>query len=597
VRTIEKDLNSITSELPPHALVLNTQKGKGVKLFIKNIELTDAFFEKIADKLRTNNFFDNQTSRVKFIISLLIDASNYIKSDQIAEQLYISRSQLSKDMKHVTTRLHHYDLYIESKPHLGIRLAGLEQNKRLCIVKESYKHSTLLKNKSSDSQDFANIIEEITTSVLIQRHYTLSDVGLQNLILHLIVSINRIKMGCALVTPIPPSGNALTDELSIATEILNVCASKFDFVPTQGERQYLATNLHGKHEFTNHDFISEKINRIVFTGLHAVKDSFEFDFTMNLGLRMALALHVAPLITRLTSHMQFQNVMTEDIKQRYPLAFDIASVFLKQSLSAELYSRVSDDEKSFVALHFASCVLDEPNTSNNEILLISDKKQSENILLQKQLVMAFPAVARINIVNSYEVTSHQINNASAICTSETKIHQKFMSSILVNYFLTASDIRKVRLQLSGIRSVQEIINYFDNRLFVRKNFATKREVLDQLYAVIQEANLGSQSFFESVENHELNNSSFFGNGIAIPHPEVATSSSTYVAVAQLVHPVNWNDHIVSTVFLVSIERHNPKAYKIWSILTFLISDDEVRNALKKAVTFDELIQRLLDYCN
>ena len=89
--------------------------------------------------------------------------------------------------------------------------------------------------------------------------------------------------------------------------------------------------------------------------------------------------------------------------------------------------------------------------------------------------------------------------------------------------------------------------------------------------------------------HEQIGNTYFGNMVAMPHPEKLVSDSTFIATAVLKEPILWTDQdAVQLVFLVSIEKNNPKAYQLWFYLSYLISNNDALDRIIQNPTFENL---------
>ena len=67
------------------------------------------------------------------------------------------------------------------------------------------------------------------------------------------------------------------------------------------------------------------------------------------------------------------------------------------------------------------------------------------------------------------------------------------------------------------------------------------------------------------------------------------SSVTFIAVAILEESIQWDSDQVNLVFLVSIEKDNPTAYKLWYYLSFLISNKAALQKIVQLPTYDNLL--------
>ena len=56
-----------------------------------------------------------------------------------------------------------------------------------------------------------------------------------------------------------------------------------------------------------------------------INEKFDIDFRQEIDLRISLALHLMPLLTRIEYNIQNENQLLDQIKQSFPLGFDIAA--------------------------------------------------------------------------------------------------------------------------------------------------------------------------------------------------------------------------------------------------------------------------------
>ncbi|MFB8732997.1 helix-turn-helix domain-containing protein [Bacillus sp. SL00103] len=71
--------------------------------------------------------------RVRFIMRKLLLQQDYLKIDQLAEELFISRMTVSSDLKK-DELLARYGMALVSKPGFGLKIEGDELQKRTCYA-------------------------------------------------------------------------------------------------------------------------------------------------------------------------------------------------------------------------------------------------------------------------------------------------------------------------------------------------------------------------------------------------------------------------------------------------------------------------------
>lgn len=64
-----------------------------------------------------------------------------MKIDQLADELFVSRSTLQNDLKDVKVVINRYNLHLKRKPNYGLKISGSEKNIRYAISDLLFKRS------------------------------------------------------------------------------------------------------------------------------------------------------------------------------------------------------------------------------------------------------------------------------------------------------------------------------------------------------------------------------------------------------------------------------------------------------------------------
>ena len=70
--------------------------------------------------------------RLYSIIAILLDSTDYITIQDLADELYLSTRQISYELVKVREILQKHNLFLKSVPHHGLIIEGSELNKRVC---------------------------------------------------------------------------------------------------------------------------------------------------------------------------------------------------------------------------------------------------------------------------------------------------------------------------------------------------------------------------------------------------------------------------------------------------------------------------------
>lgn len=588
LHSIQTDIAEIKETIKEHGLYIENNKNC-ICMSITNQETANIFMNSIIQDYNLNQFFEDQSSRISYIISRLLDSNDYLKSADLADEMYISRSQISNDIKLAKNMLSSYHLTLISKPYYGIKIIGKENDIRNYIIQEKLKIKNLVCDEithSFNSHEHIDDINNIVIKILTHSHYIISDIALQNLILHIVTAVNRIKSGHLIHMDSLNISPVYAHVIEISKNILEKCADIYNFEFNDDEIFFLALNLYGKREFDKQEFITDEINNLVFLGLYKIKEIFGLDFTSNLNLRISLGLHILPLLTRINTNMQLRNIMTFNIKQKYTLAYDLASTFTNTIIPSD--KKILDDEIAYVALHFVNYIDENSPQKKKRMLIISSLRRSETILLQNNILRNFPSIKEVKIIPKNSLSTTNVNNYNVICTTENDIFINNNKIQKISYFLNDTDIKKIELLLDGFNGPKDILDCFSEDLFYYGDAPSKNAVIKWLYEMAYKQGLADEKLYHSIMNHENVTSTYFGNYLAIPHPEIFLSETSFISVAILPKPILWDDEYVDIVFLVSIQKNNPNAFKLWSYLSFLISNNTTLEEIKKEPTFQNL---------
>ena len=197
VRTLRNDLKEYKETLYQHGMEIISKHAIGYKLVIKDEEKYYHYLENMLKKNSEDQMLIPiyPEDRVHYLIRMFLTEEDYIKMEDICERIFVSRSTLSSDLKEVREKLKYFHLNLETKPFYGLKITGSEFHKRLCISQYFY-HGTkddgaYLSQTTSTKQQ-----EEISTilyKIMFNERFKLTDIGFQNLVIHIIIALLRLK--------------------------------------------------------------------------------------------------------------------------------------------------------------------------------------------------------------------------------------------------------------------------------------------------------------------------------------------------------------------------------------------------------------------
>ena len=325
--------------------------------------------------------------------------------------------------------------------------------------------------------------------------------------------------------------------------------------------------------------------------LEKIHVEYGVDFTRSIDLKIALALHFVPLLSRMQNNRQLKNVLLTEIKQTFPFAFDIANYF-SLLIDDHYHVRISEDEAAYFTLYFNYGLENiTMNSEGKKILVISRLKPSETILLRQKIDQWFrKQLLQLDFVNPLDLSRIDPGAYDALFTTETKDTVTRGAAVRISLFPSEKDFAKMNLAINGYDSVDSILSRFSSDLFWRGQAKNRQEIVARLIAMASRSYHLPKKFEELVLEREKLSSTYFGSQVAMPHPLYPITAQTFIAVAVLDKPVAWTeDQKVRIVLLVSTEMNNPKAFQLWPYLSSLISSPQQIHEILRESTYENFI--------
>jgi lichenan operon transcriptional antiterminator len=598
-RTLRNDLKKYKSTFSENGVTLISKPGVGYHFEIFDQDLYFQFIQDLIKKETHDQFLVPvyPEERINYLIKLLLSNDNYIKIEELEEELFVSRSTLTNDLKDVRERLQYYHLDIENKPNYGMKIIGEEFNKRACISKyyfytDSYDDVIL----NTENTEHKEIIQKLLYDTITENNFTLTDIGFQNLVIHIMILLMRIDKSIEDDT-IEPIYKSLEDEkeFKIACLLVNKLENQFNVKFPKKEIYYITIHLLGKKSMQyNNDtlLISQETQDLLNFIFKNIKQNFKLDFSQDFELFRFLSLHFQPMMNRLKYGLYIENPLIDKIKNENPLAFEI-SLYVGSMIKEIKNYDVNINEIGYITLHFALALerFHEKVKSKNVVVVCASGAGSSQILLYKLKQKFKNYINNIKVAKLYELLDLDQSKYDYIISTVPITFKTQIPVINVQYFLNEEDVDLVKNIFTETENEFSFINrYFKDELFF-KNLKgdTKEEVLKDMCDEINEVINIPQDFYQLVLQREEMASTEFGNNIALPHPIKPITNSTFVAIAMLKKPIKWNKQQVKFVFLISTQKDNTESLSLFNeSITALVFNKKAMFKLEKEPTLSTL---------
>lgn len=604
VRSVKNYVHNINS-LYGKNIILSSRNGYELNLQNNySLVLTNSS-EQIPQTLEERSFF--------IIKQLVLNHSAQIEIFDLCDSLCVSYSTIKSIISKMNKTYSSYNLEFYCE-HDCVRIKGDEINKRKLlsyIINEESKSSIM--NVNVLKNNFASIdvekLQNIIFTTFKKYNYYLNDFSSMNLLLHLLIIVDRELNGNELNDGQNEVSIDNQDELNFLNEFIAQLETTFEISINKYERFEIYMLFKTNANFSIEDS-SKKLKELVGDNIIELIDKYVEDINniymvdlSSKAFKTPFTLHLKNLLLRAQSGKYTSNPMAETIKNNSPLIFDIA-IYISLDLAERFNIKINEDETAFLAMHIGSEI--ERQADNKDkipVAILCPNYHNMADQIMNSLMLNFGN--QLNMVGSIhnENDFYTLNNPVSILFTTIPVTTKIINtntnepldvvlisplnlksqfSIIQNAILQAQEKyrdRKLKVKFN---------DFFEQSLFVvDSKLKNKKQVLTKLCDCLLVQNYVDTNFEESVYKRENAAGTAFGN-VAIPHSIEMNAIKTSIAVAISKEGIQWNSNIVHIVLLLAINKADRRSFRaLYESLISLFSEDKVIQEIRNCTSFDE----------
>ena len=576
---------------------------------------------------RFNKMIDNSSHSTKdklisnrplFIIRKLINSKNKFNFYDLAAELYISESTLYNDLKQANNFLEDFSLQIiRAANHVHIK--GSERNKRKLIY-----HLLSIENKNNfiafaESGLISEIqvrehkynLKDKVLQIFNQNNFHINDFGLNNLIIHILVIVDRIKKGKQISETISLDKFKDSPFYHVSNHLKELIESTFKIIISDAEHYYLIliiasnSNPYDYTLITAENikyYIDEHYITVANTAVKRLEEIYYLEPFDN-SFMVSFTIHIANMIQRAHENLFMKNPLTMKTKTRYPLIYDMAVVLTSEICAMEEIS-INEDEITFIAFYIGTYI--EKRRNKNQKITCS-------YLYAKYHDMHVPALSYlkecfkddlefIKVIPANEILQSHIDSDIIISTIDLDIDTK-AKFIQIDIFPSKQNIDLIQHEIIVIKkqkkkvSVNQNIKRFIGGELFKKEFYTKDEfeMIHVLAKECYEKGLCKDSFKDEVIERENLSSTSFNNFVAVPHSLKHSALKSFMSVVINKNSMQWGDNSVNIIILIGISEEDRSAFReIFNDLIIILCDPIYVNQIIKSNDYNDFIETLTD---
>lgn len=537
------------------------------------------------------------------IKAFFLQHTNCLDLYLMADELYISDSTLKADIKKMNMRFKSFNIEFTIERE-QIKLCGPEKNIRKLFshilyeeVDNHYIDLKILKSnfKNIDIDSMLPFVKQIFS----KNDYYINDLALRNMLLHLVIIIERILEG----KTIPYVARAIQDNEAENVCVLELCGKleqQFGITINEEEKREIyilfksSTNLvikNGVQEVSKlvGDEIVEETKELVYLIQQAYAVNLDTE-----NFIIPFALHLKNLILRAKNSTYIKNPMLESIQSQHLILFDIA-LYVSLQLEKRHKILVSQDEVAFIALHIGGEIeRQKSNNSKVSVVLLCPSYMNIESRLYNELLINFSN--DINIIASVR-DSHQLEGLNfdlLVSSVRVKLFVQCETAI-ISPFMTSRDKFEIQEKIENSQNNKKnkmlkrhFNDYFEKELFFVCNTSLdKMQAIDILTKNLYDKEYVRKDYKENVLMREKAACTSFGK-MAIPHSVEMNAYKTCASVMICNKGIRWENQLVYVVLMIAINNLDNYIFKeLYESLVIIFSEENNIELFKDCKSYEE----------
>lgn len=575
-RTVRADITALNALLASHGAQFILSRGNGYQLKIDDAARYHSLQNSRPRALRVPR---TGQERVHYLVVRFLTSAFSLKLEDLADEWFVSRATLQSDMAEVREWFNRYSLTLETRPRHGMKLFGSEMSVRACLTDllwELAQQDSLnpLVTEIALNAGVPDQLIAVLHDTLTRHHIRLTDEGELFVRLYCAVSVRRISEGYPL-----SEFNAEDVEENVrdaARDIATAISQLADKALSPSEENWLCVHIAARQiqEIAPSAINADDEEALANYILRYINTHYNYNLLNDAQLHADLLTHIKTMITRVRYQIMIPNPLLDNIKQHYPMAWDMTLAAVSGWGKYTPYA-ISENEIGFLVLHIGVGLERHYNVGYQRqprVLLVCDAGNAMARMIEAVLQRKYPQieVTRTVTLREYELTE---NISEDFVISTARISEKAKPVVMIAPFPTDYQLEQIgKLVLVDRTRPWMLEKYFDAAHFRIIDTPVDRQTLFQeLCSQLQAEGFVGAEFLDSVVEREAIVSTMLGDGIALPHSLGLLAQKTVVYTVLAPNGIQWGDETAHVIFLLAISKSEyEEAMAIYDIfVTFL----------------------------
>lgn len=555
------------------------------------VQNEDLFYAKLQEE--KDQDFNDVKFRMAFLLHELLKVDAYLNINDLAETMNVSRGTVNNDVKKLKKTLEKYSCRIIGVPNKGIHFEGEEFHKRLVLLYEVFDFMPLARTVD---RTFVEEVREVAV------HYGLSSMNMRLLYKASLIAAERVRKGFNLTGSIPMYKNFELGSERLST-LIRLLEERSGYPFTCEETDFISFPVNTRNsaylDASDNSENEEILRQIVHKMIEQVRRRFmihvdEEDFFSKVRY------HLLFLINRLIFRIPLQDIFSDQIKIRFPLAFELARISMGV-LQAEYGLPGNYVDTSYLAVYYA-LILDERKKPSEvrkgrkHVAVVTNRGRGTFELIRRQLQEIIGEESQVDALSLLDLTKKDISKYHILFSTENILTDVHLPVIAIDGIIDEEALTRKIHELEERR-----LGYLEQRLSEMyleiRDLPEKKSYREQVADIsegLRKRGYASDRIYDLFLQKESVSSMIYENGVAFPHltDPKATKMSLVLGV-----PENRKDKIQLIFFLVIpetlVKEEEELLMEIYDEIFRIVSDKEQVRKLQQVESITEFIGLLM----
>lgn len=597
-RSVRVEISNVKNILNEYHISLDSKPNKGYLIKEKTPEMIHTLQMLIDENENVLDAVlpDLPEDRANYILKTLAQTDKYIKLDDIADQLLVSRATIANDLITVKKHLSHFNLSIMQKPNYGIKLIGEESERRKALADTIFRDM----NEREIYYDFLDTYLDSSDYKIIEiirnNNIHLSDLSLVDILINYSISIARNMAGHPLDTVFEDFELIQnTNEYKATLQLSQLAKECYNVTLNESEIHFLTIMMICKASTQNKIYYEDSVTSKL---THEILDDIYKSTLIHIDSKYyeRLSLYIQTSLLRQKYQEKIRNPLFDKIQDDMPFALYLTKIVSKKIKD---YTNIPLSRSEITAFTiFFNNIITEHTDHRKKALLINcmgNFASNYNInMLEKELLNDLVVH---KCISYSELPNENIKDYDLII-SNAPIHKSYDIPIInTSYIMTMDDIIFIKSKLTYYFNEENLVYYFHPELFEHSVSAkTKKGISTVLYQTLCKIYpLMKSSVKANFTNKNKYSLHSFNNNIGLLKLNTPINPNNNNIILTFKEPVSYDEQEFQVLIVFSSYDQNNIMYDtLYNTLKKISEDNTLVESLTNSESYTEFLSILIN---